>query len=214
MSVMMSLTIRMQRALRENPVRFLATPSVLRRFTLPHDREMYSTRYEGVNVIWDVGAAIGKATVPLAKANPRSRIVAFEPNLNALYFLAHNCRHLSNVVIVPMALTSAGQDALASGSADFYCRSECLTPTMSIEKALNSWGYPGFVKMDCEGGEYELLPKLMLSCPSSMAVKLYVSYHGSERVAPWPGWRVEQRGGNSLYLHGGYSSYQSCGGGR
>jgi FkbM family methyltransferase len=120
--------------------------------------------------VWDVGAAFGRHAYRVAR---RHRVYAFEPNLNTIQFLAYNLRGCDNVVIVPNALTVDGKPVNGTYHADFM-----VPPTgprvasLSIEEALNKFGRPGIIKLDIEGGEYE-----MLQSPHLIGLTLLIEWH-------------------------------------
>jgi len=105
--------------------------------------------------VWDVGAAFGRHAYRVAR---RHRVYAFEPNLNTLQFLAYNLRAAADVVIVPCALTADGKPITGTYHADFMVPpTGPRVATISIAEALQKFGRPGVIKLDIEGGEYELL---------------------------------------------------------
>ncbi len=96
----------------------------------------------------------------MAEANPGRTIYAFEPNLNSLYYLGYRTAKYKNVVIVPGPLT-----AEAKITATTYDPNFVNPPTgpqavaFPVEEAIRWFGVPAFVKLDCEGFEYELLER-------------------------------------------------------
>lgn len=130
--------------------------------------------------VWDVGAALGKHTIAVAR---KHSIYAFEPNLNVLYYLAYNVRRCRNVVIVPNALTRDGSSLLGSYEADFLAKpTGPKVATLSIGEALDKFGAPGVIKIDIEGGEYDLI-----DCDSLKDIPLVIEWHGPipEKLPHW-----------------------------
>lgn len=177
--------------LRGNPMRFLYTDALLGRFSDSRELEYFGRKWG--NVIWDVGASVGKYTVKLAESNPDATIIAFEPNLNSLYYLAYRTARYPNVVIVPCAMTAEGQPMKGTYSPDFGADpTGPLVDTISVDEAVRKFGMPSFVKMDIEGGEYSLLD--VESSPLFESTML-VAWHPGKEKRPMPKlapWNVEQ----------------------
>ena len=120
--------------------------------------------------VWDVGAAFGRHAYRVARHH---RVYAFEPNLNTLQFLAYNLRAAADVVIVPCALTVDGKPITGTYHADFMVPpTGPQVATISIEEALQKFGRPGVIKLDIEGGEYELLNSAHL-----IGLSLLIEWH-------------------------------------
>lgn len=120
--------------------------------------------------VWDVGACFGRHTFRIAQRHP---IYAFEPNLNSLQFLAYNLRDCSNAVIVPCALTVDGKPMKGTYHADFMApNTGPQVATISLEEALEKFGRPGIIKLDVEGGEYDLLKSNLV-----IGLTLLVEWH-------------------------------------
>lgn len=177
--------------LRGNPIRFLYSDALLRGFSDPKELEYFGKKWG--NVIWDVGASVGKYTTKLAESNPDAIIVAFEPNLNSLYYLAYRTASYPNVVIVPNALTVDGAPMKGTYSPDFGAPpTGPMIDTMSVDEAVKKFGVPSFVKMDIEGGEYSVLD--VESSPLFESTML-VAWHPGPDARPMPRlvpWKVEQ----------------------
>ena len=88
-----------------------------------------------------------------------------------------------NVTVVPCALTLEGQPWIASIEPDFTQPSVGpRTITMSVEEALKKFGRPGLIKLDIEGGEYEVLKS-----PALIGLTLLVEWHREvpKELAHW-----------------------------
>jgi FkbM family methyltransferase len=130
--------------------------------------------------VWDVGASLGRHAYRVARYHP---VFAFEPNLNSLQFLAYNLRHSQNVVIVPCALTVDGQPMVGSFHPDFLAPpTGPKVATLSISEALQKFGKPGLIKIDIEGGEYE-----MIKHPELRGIPLLIEWHREipTQLEPW-----------------------------
>lgn len=133
--------------------------------------------------VWDVGAYVGRHAY---RVSQHHQVYAFEPNLNALQFLGYNLKDCPNVVIVACALTLDGKPMLGSVDPDF------LKPptgpkvaTLSIAEALQKFGRPGVIKIDIEGGEYELLKSELLR-----GIPLLIEWH-REIPQQLPHWNLK-----------------------
>ena len=148
-------------------------PRVARRIH-PHGFEPVVTRclvdtdWDGP--VWDVGSNVGNITYEVAR---RHKVFAFEPNLNLLYYLAYKMKGCANVTIVPCALTLDGKPMQCSIDPNFSLpNTGPMAATLSVEEALKKFGRPGVVKLDIEGGEYEVIKS-----PSLTGLKLLVEWH-------------------------------------
>ena len=129
---------------------------------LPHD-----------SVVWDIGAHVGLFT--LFASRKCERVVCFEPDPVALQYLswniARNCA--DNVTLVGAAcaaktefrrMGAAGAENLGEGHTGFNPPASART-TVAPCLGPDVWGAwlntpPDLVKMDIEGGEFELLPAM------------------------------------------------------
>ena len=140
-----------------------------------------------------MGASVGKYTTKLAESNPDAIIVAFEPNLNSLYYLAYRTASYPNIVIVPSALTADGEPMKGTYSPDFGAPpTGPQIDTMSVGEAVRKFGIPSFVKMDIEGGEYSVLGAE--SSPLFESTLLVAWHPGAEKrsMPELPAWNVKQ----------------------
>jgi FkbM family methyltransferase len=152
---------KLSHKLRSNPARFLFTDFFFNYVGRENDAETELMRkdWKGTegSSIWDIGASLGKFTTLMAQANPTSRVYAFEPNLNSLYYLAHRTANFRNVTIVPCAVTADGRPIKGSYNPDFTAPpTGPMVPTFSIQEAVAKFGKPLFIKMDVEGEEFNI----------------------------------------------------------
>jgi FkbM family methyltransferase len=201
----MDVLLRISWAIRRNPARFLFTDGNFQRVTGGERAEVEFLRRrwlpDGNGGIWDVGASVGKYTCDIARTNPNCKILAFEPNLNSLYFLAHRTAKLPNVEIVPCALTADGREMKGSYDPNFtIAATGPLVPTFSLAEALAKFGKPIFIKMDVEGEEFKIFreqPDLL------RGIHLLVEWHPyfvKEPVPPLKHWSVHDVFPNHTYL--------------
>lgn len=117
--------------------------------------------------IYDIGANIGVVSVILANVYPMAKIHAFEPEPNNFEMLRRNCEPYPNIVLhnVGLGATSGSKKLWPSddptnlgGFSNFI---ESGTPTeckiLSVARAVESYGVPDIIKIDCEGAECEIL---------------------------------------------------------
>lgn len=120
--------------------------------------------------IWDVGANVGKIAHHIAD---KFDVICFEPGLNSLYYLGWNTRNLPRVTVVPCALTLDGAPMQVSCDPNFFLEANGpKAMTISVDEAMAKFGKPGLVKIDIEGGEYE-----MLKAPALRSVPLLIEWH-------------------------------------
>ena len=120
--------------------------------------------------VWDVGSNVGNIAYEVAQ---RHKVFVFEPNLNLLYYLGYKLKDCPNVTVVPCALTLDGQPMQCSLDPNFsFPNQGPMAATLSVDEALKKFGRPGVIKLDIEGGEYEVIKS-----PSLTGLKLLVEWH-------------------------------------
>jgi FkbM family methyltransferase len=176
--------------IRRHPSRWLYTDRLLGKY-VDLQEAPYLERCWGEGVIWDVGASVGKYTGIISKHNPRATIYAFEPNLNSLYYLAYRTARFSNVVIVPNALTADGNPLKGSHDPDFNASATGpMVATLSLAEAIRKFGAPVFVKMDIEGGEFQIFESEDAHLLNKSTI--LVSWHphlANRAIQPVKGWK-------------------------
>jgi FkbM family methyltransferase len=146
--------------LRHHPFRFLIRGKLSYFFSPTEPGEVEMCRRSWPGPVWDIGASLGKYTPMIAEANPNQPVYAFEPNLNSLYYLGYRTAKYPNVIIVPAALTVDSKFMRTTYDPNFH-----NPPTgpqgiaFSVTEAIRWFGAPAFIKLDCEGLEYELLAR-------------------------------------------------------
>ncbi len=191
--------------LRSNPSRFLFNDRTFGAITGGERSEVEFLKrrwvVNGTGIIWDVGASLGKYTCDIARANPNCKVFAFEPNFNSLYFLAHRTAKLTNVEIVPGALTADGRDLKGTYNPDFNAPpTGPWMPSFSLSEALAKFGKPAFIKMDIEGEEFRIFRE---SAELLRGVHLLVEWHTAfvkEQVPPLKYWRITEISAGHTYL--------------
>ena len=124
------------------------------------------------NIVIDIGANIGIFSTYLAKRFPQVKIYAFEPFPISFHFLCKNIKEnqITNIIPVPLAITAdrrriylyAAKDNL--GGANSYVNTvntvyaEVSSITLDDIFRMFDLASIRMLKIDCEGGEYEILP--------------------------------------------------------
>jgi FkbM family methyltransferase len=187
--------------LRHNPFRFLFRDVFVNLSGTCDPPELEFMQREWPGDIWDLGASVGKFTTLLAASNPRRTVYAFEPNLNSLYYLAYRTARFPNVVIVACALTRDGATLPGTYDPDFTAPATGpRVVSLSLREALQKFGRPAFIKMDIEGGEFELFRQ---DAELLRGVHLWVEWHPGIVNQPRPPlnyWKVSQADSTHTYL--------------
>lgn len=203
--ICMGVLLKTSWMLRRNPARFLFSDGNFERVTGGEQEEVEFLRRRwlanGNGTIWDVGASLGKYTCDMARANPNCKVLAFEPNLNALYFLAHRAARLPNIEIVPCALTADGRDMMGSYEPNFTAAATGpLVPTFSVAEALAKFGKPTFIKLDVEGEEFRIFREHAGLLRGVHLLVEWHTYYVKDPIPPLEHWRVNEVFSGHTYL--------------
>lgn len=128
------------------------------------------------SLCFDVGANVGSKSEALLGAG--HRVIAFEPNPDVLPELRARCGHHPSWTLLQVALGSApsvltlfsrrssGQSGMVEnwdGATDIIA--EHQVPTLTLDTLITRFGCPGFLKIDVEGWEVEVLKGLTQPVP-------------------------------------------------
>lgn len=120
----------------------------------------------------DIGAHVGSFAVTLASRYPRATVTCFEPAPETVAYLERNIRTngLEDRVIFHQAAVGAAAGTArllrtAAGSCEATLEPALApegtkgidVPVVDVETAFSLGGPPDLVKLDCEGGEYEIV---------------------------------------------------------
>ena len=160
----------------------------------PRTLDILDERLSPESVMWDIGAHIGQ--VALYASRKCRRVVCFEPDAATLPYLHWNVtrNRADNVVVVGAALAaetgfrrmgSHGENGRAGEATNSFFPSSTASTAIAPCLGRGVWAEwlradpPNFVKMDIEGGEFELLPA-MGEWFSQNRPKLLLSLHAAD----------------------------------
>jgi FkbM family methyltransferase len=141
---------------------------VLKEVCLDREYERGVTVQPGWTVV-DVGAGLGEFCVSVGRAHPTCRVYAFEPLAESFALLQDNVRlnGLANVTAVARAVGAHTGETLLHAVPGAAARSSTVrgtgaaarVPTTTLGALLDEHDLPrcDFLKLDCEGAEYEIL---------------------------------------------------------
>jgi len=163
-----SLILRLRNGLRFK-VRTLMDVWIIKETCLDRDYEKHGAPIQnGWNVI-DIGAASGNFSVLTARELPATRIFAYEPSPASFATFQENLKlnNVQNVITFPLAIASQnGTLTLSMSGAAFQHSTTQVSQThtmqvqaITLEEVFrtNPLDRCHFLKMDCEGGEYDIL---------------------------------------------------------
>jgi len=153
-------------------VRSLMDAWIVKETNLDRDYEVHGTAIQDGWTVVDVGAGLGDFTVFAARRTPHGRVFAYEPAPESAALLNDNLRlnGIKNVEVFPYAVSNQDGELTLdiSGGVAVQYRTvgdagteggKITVRSVALAEALA--GLPGgvcdFLKMDCEGAEYDLL---------------------------------------------------------
>jgi FkbM family methyltransferase len=136
----------------------------------------------------DIGAHVGTFACELARLAPQAQIHCFEPSPVTAGYLERNIAangltgrvHVSRAAVTAKVgeavLADNGGGSALNSLAGPGAGSGVAVPTTTFDAIVEEVGGPQFVKIDCEGGEYDLV---LGSSPESWraAQRLVIEYH-------------------------------------
>lgn len=130
---------------------------------------------ESTDIVWDVGADFGFYSSLLSDVIPGSRVYAFEPYHPRVARLRLNLRH--NKAKCPVVTTALGnRDASLDGYTDVFNRTSPSVATGDQLVSDRKVGSPDVIKIDVDGGEYDVLDGLRETLQSEVS-RVYVEVH-------------------------------------
>jgi len=147
---------------------------IIKEICLDGQYENASVKSEDGWTILDIGAGLGDFAVHMARNHPHSNVYAYEPFPPSFALLQENLRlnQVDNVQAFPLAVCSE------AGSMRFHIASEAVAhstveptrssaaesiqvPAVTLDQVFTELHLSGcdYLKMDCEGAEYDILFK-------------------------------------------------------
>lgn len=140
----------------------------------------------------DIGAHIGIFSVMAARSARKGRVYSFEPGKENFSILEKNMKinKLGNLILENKAVNGTGRDlkffisqTRNKGQNSKYrldeSQKEVKVKAVSFKNLINKIGEIDFLKLDCEGGEYEILESLSKK-EFEKIKKISMEYHNYE----------------------------------
>jgi FkbM family methyltransferase len=151
-------------------VRSLMDVWIIKETCLDRDYESNATPIQDGWTIIDIGAGLGDFAISVAYEHPRCQVYAYEPFPESYTLLVENIElnSTNNVVAAPIAVgAQSGEMTLfATGAAVQHTTTNISSPVEAISVQgfclddvfkVNAIAVCDFLKMDCEGGEFDIL---------------------------------------------------------
>ena len=181
------LILHLQNGLRFK-VRTLMEVWIIKETCLDRDYEKHGTAIENGWTVIDIGAAAGDFAILTAREHPNARVLAYEPSPASFATLKENIQlnHVTNIFPFPQAIASEnGTLNLALvGAAVQHSTTQVGTGNVVEVQAItledvfrtNQVECCHFLKMDCEGGEYDILLNASAETLTRIA-RICLEYH-------------------------------------
>ena len=151
-------------------VRTLMDIWILKETCLDRQYETFGTDIQDGWNVMDIGGGWGDFAVSIGRKHPQNRVIAFEPYPPSIELFERNriLNQTSNVELVRKAvgaesgnlrLSTKNKEAVQLSTADTQAETWIDVESLSLGDALKSLHIDrcDFLKMDCEGGEYDIL---------------------------------------------------------
>jgi len=143
---------------------------IIKETCLDRDYESNATLIQDGWTVIDIGAGLGDFAISVAYGHPNCQVYAYEPFPESYRLLDENIKlnSISNVVVAPIAIgAQSGEMALfTTGAAVQHTTTNASSTAAAITIQglslddvfeVNALSVCDFLKMDCEGGEFDIL---------------------------------------------------------
>lgn len=170
---------------------------VMKETCLDRDYEVYGRPIQDGWTILDIGAALGDFAIWAAHNHPTSHIHAIEPFPESYALMQANqaLNKVGNLSTYPYAIGKADEELrlnLQSGEAVMFSTSEAIqadsqtvtVQALSLDHLFDLLDLPhcDFLKMDCEGGEYDIL---MGASPTTLQKIKHICLEYHDHLTPY-----------------------------
>ena len=170
---------------------------VLKEACLDHQYEQFSVPIQDGWVVLDIGAGLGDFAVSVAHAHPHCVVYAYEPFPESFQLLQKNLQlnQIQNVKAAPCAIGGqAGTTQLqlitpeavqhSTASAGGHERSGITVDSITLAQVFSEQkiDHIDYVKMDCEGAEYETF---FNASPATLAKIKHICLEHHDGVTPY-----------------------------
>jgi len=146
------------------------------------------SRISEAKTVLDIGAHIGTFSVKAARKFSDARIYAFEPMDENYDLLLDNVKDLNVIPIrmavhgenPPIEIVEKYPDGNTGGTILLYGEGKEVVPSISIWEVMEEIEFVDILKIDCEGGEFEILQFLDLEKVGCLLVEFHTLYHSKK----------------------------------
>lgn len=140
--------------------------AIINSILIKQEEYVFPSKFEP-ELVYDIGSNIGVVAVIIANIYPTAKIHAFEPQTDNFELLKKNCEPYPNIFLHAVGLGAQSGSKKLYPSEDpanlggFSNFIESGEPTeckiLAVKRAVEQYGVPDLIKIDCEGAECEIL---------------------------------------------------------
>jgi len=173
---------------------------IIKEVCLDRDYERDGTTVRPGSTVVDIGAGLGEFCISVAREHPDARVYAFEPLAESFALLQDNVRlnGLGNLALFPCAVGAHSRGAVLQAVRGAPARSSTMTiagarpdalarvPSATLGDIFRELDIQrcDFLKLDCEGAEYEIL---FGADPATLERIVHVAMEYHDHVTPSSG---------------------------